>query len=41
MIRDILLLAGGFLVGGAVTAWSAKVLGFFQKQDKSVAAKLP
>jgi hypothetical protein len=41
MIKDILLVAVGFLAGGVTCALSAKMLGWFNKETKSVAAKLP
>ena len=38
---DLIRCGIGVLIGGCLTAASAKFLGFFQKQDKSIAAKLP
>ena len=40
MIRDIILVAIGFLVGGVTCAMSAKYLGWFQKQVKSAESKV-
>jgi len=37
---DLISFGLGILVGGALTAASAKFLGFFQKQDASIAKKL-
>jgi hypothetical protein len=41
MIFDFLSFVIGVLVGGAAAAASAKFLGWFQKQDASIAKKLP
>lgn len=40
MIRDIILLAIGFVAGGAACALSAKTLGWFNKQTASIATKV-
>ena len=40
MIKDILLFLAGILVGGAITAISAKAFGFFNKQVKSLESKV-
>jgi hypothetical protein len=41
MIFDLASFAIGVLVGGVACAVSAKVFGFFNKQVKSVEAKVP
>jgi hypothetical protein len=41
MALDIVSFLIGVVVGGAACAISAKVFGFFNKQVKSVEAKLP
>lgn len=40
-MKDLLLFAVGFIAGGAATAASAKLLGWFNKQEASIRAKLP
>jgi len=41
MIFDVLSFAIGVFVGGAAVAASAKLLGWFNKQEASVAKKIP
>lgn len=41
MIHNVILVAVGILVGGAATAASTKLFGWFAKQDASVIKKLP
>ena len=40
MIRDIILVAIGFLAGGFACALSAKTLGWFNKQSSSIEKKV-
>lgn len=41
MIKDVIQLAVGFFAGGAVTAMSSKLLGWFNKQETSIETKIP
>lgn len=38
---DLISFGIGVLAGGGITAASAKIFGWFQKQDASIAKKLP
>lgn len=41
MTHDIIIGVVGFFIGGAVTAASTKLFGWFSKQEASVAKKIP
>lgn len=41
MFHDLIIFIIGFVAGGAACAYSAKTLGWFNKQVKSIETRVP